>query len=231
MKLSTVSPQVYGACIICSKRNDELKKMGFADSKTLTEEKREVLFEQIKESEVLGWLVDVLSAKQLSGSMLQRSPLSTPLPCPYLVRRAPHNLNAISHDSAIGLIRKVLAANFNLKKVFVDTVGDPERYESKLSSLFPSIEFAVRKKADSLFPVVSAASICAKVTRDRCVREWQFAETGVSFSTDYGSGYPSGYDSLNATRVAEGILQTRLRKYGWRIIATRCLTKALVAGR
>ena len=78
--------------------------------------------------------------------------------------------------------------------MFVDTVGDPERYESKLSSLFPSIEFAVRKKADSLFPVVSAASICAKVTRDRCVRDWQFKETGVSFSTDYGSGYPSGFE-------------------------------------
>ena len=47
--------------------------------------------------------------------------------------------------------------------MFVDTVGDAERYEEKLSRLFPSIQFCVRKKADSLFPVVSAASICAKV--------------------------------------------------------------------
>jgi ribonuclease HII len=45
----------------------------------------------------------------------------------------------------------------------VDTVGDAERYEEKLSRLFPSIQFCVRKKADSLFPIVSAASICAKV--------------------------------------------------------------------
>lgn len=48
-------------------------------------------------------------------------------------------------------------------QVFVDTVGDAERYEEKLSRLFPSIQFCVRKKADSLFPIVSAASICAKV--------------------------------------------------------------------
>lgn len=48
-------------------------------------------------------------------------------------------------------------------QVFVDTVGPAEKYEQKLSHLFPGIEVAVRPKADSLFPVVSAASICAKV--------------------------------------------------------------------
>ena len=47
--------------------------------------------------------------------------------------------------------------------MYVDTVGDAERYEDKLSQLFPSIQFCVRKKADSLYPIVSAASICAKV--------------------------------------------------------------------
>jgi hypothetical protein len=51
--------------------------------------------------------------------------------------------------------------------VFVDTVGDAERYEDKLSQLFPSIQFCVRKKADSLYPIVSAASICAKVGHSR----------------------------------------------------------------
>lgn len=49
-------------------------------------------------------------------------------------------------------------------QVYVDTVGDPGKYESKLTARFESrIKFTVRKKADSLFPVVSAASICAKV--------------------------------------------------------------------
>lgn len=46
----------------------------------------------------------------------------------------------------------------------MDTVGPAEKYEDKLSKLFPGIKVTVRPKADSLFPVVSAASICAKVS-------------------------------------------------------------------
>lgn len=47
----------------------------------------------------------------------------------------------------------------------MDTVGDPDKYAAKLSERFPSIKFVVAKKADSLYPVVSGASIVAKVTK------------------------------------------------------------------
>jgi hypothetical protein len=53
---------------------------------------------------------------------------------------------------------------FYLQQVYVDTVGDPSKYQGKLANLFPNIpKIVVSKKADSIYPVVSAASICAKV--------------------------------------------------------------------
>lgn len=100
------------------------------------------------------------------------------------------NLNEISHDSAIGLINRVLNMGVLLTEVYLDTVGDADKYRIKLSERFPSIKFVVAKKADSLYPVVSGASIVAKVTRDRALREWVLEETSENMHRSFGSGYP-----------------------------------------
>ena len=54
------------------------------------------------------------------------------------------------------------------------------------------IVFTVTTKADSKFPVVSAASIVAKVTRDRILENWVFQESlkTINLSREFGSGYP-----------------------------------------
>ncbi|KAK9283715.1 hypothetical protein L1049_011965 [Liquidambar formosana] len=72
----------------------------------------------------------------------------------------------------------------------LDTVGDPEKYRIKLSEKFPAVKFVVAKKADSLYPVVSGASIVAKVTRDRALRDWLLDETAGNMHRNFGSGYP-----------------------------------------
>lgn len=79
-------------------------------------------------------------------------------------------------------------------QVFVDPVGPHEVYEAKLKAIFPTLDFTVVPKADALFPVVSAASIVAKVTRDVFMEFWKFndVEGQLNFSSEFGSGYPSG---------------------------------------
>ena len=79
--------------------------------------------------------------------------------------RKPFNLNEMSHKAAIDMLKELLRMKIRISEVFIDTVGDPAKYESKLQHIFSftSIKFKVSKKADALYKCVSAASIVAKV--------------------------------------------------------------------
>lgn len=49
-----------------------------------------------------------------------------------------------------------------------------------------------------MFPIVSAASICAKVTRDAALKNWKFIERpGEDIDSNWGSGYPNGKKKYN----------------------------------
>ena len=146
----TLGPMVYGSAFCAVEDEHRIRSMGFNDSKQLTEAKRDKLWEELQTCGFLGWQIRVLEAAEISEGMLRK--------------HAKYNLNAMSHDTAIGLVRKVLDLGINLKYLYVDTVGDEGRYKAKLEGLFPSLFITVEKKADSKFPIVSAASICAKVS-------------------------------------------------------------------
>ncbi|KAK1154021.1 ribonuclease H2 subunit A [Acipenser oxyrinchus oxyrinchus] len=172
-----LGPMVYGICFCPVSMKQHLQDLKVADSKTLSEEERERLFVKLDEAKhFVGWALQVLSPNTISTSMLQR---------------VKYNLNALSHDAAIGLVQHALDCGVQLKEVFVDTVGPAEKYQDKLSQRFPGVEVTVRPKADSLFPIVSAASICAKVARDHAVKDWKFVEDLGEAEMKYGSGYPN----------------------------------------
>ncbi|KAF2228879.1 ribonuclease-like protein hi large subunit [Viridothelium virens] len=167
----------------------------FNDSKVLTPAVRSSLMEKLctGNSDLFrqcGWATTVMSARDISAGRLKSV--------------GTYNLNAQAMDATVELMKKVLDMGVNVREVYIDTIGKPEHYQSKLERIFPNLQITVATKADSLYPCVSAASVCAKVTRDAAldVSYDIYREEGVkdfkSIATDsllaqpeWGSGYPS----------------------------------------
>ncbi|CAG8497589.1 10687_t:CDS:2 [Scutellospora calospora] len=178
-----LGPMVYGICYCPLSKYEQVSKLGFVDSKTLKESHRESHFQLIQShKDNIAWGVRVLSPQDISWNMLKINK---------------YNLNAQAHDTTIQLIRQVLAQEVNVTEIYVDTVGPPESYKTKLSNIFPGISITVEKKADSKFPIVSAASICAKVTRDQVLKHWTYIEKELKSSKTFGSGYPSDPNTMH----------------------------------
>jgi len=171
-----LGPMVYGTAYWPLSKSSHFEGMGLDDSKVLSEADREKLFEMFnKENAISGWHVVCISPVTISKSMLAKD-------------NHRESLNEISHNAAIHLIRVTLKRGVRVTEVYVDTVGPPEKYQAKLQALFPDIKITVSKKADSLYKSVSAASICAKVARDRALKSWNWRE-GTAYE-NIGSGYP-----------------------------------------
>lgn len=176
-----LGPMVYGISYAPLSSKELLVELGCADSKSLTEEKRDTIFDKIcKEHDKMGWCVEAISPNIISNSMYRRSKTS---------------LNEVSMLSAIKLTKMAIEAGVWVSEIYVDTVGKPEKYQARLEEIFPGIKITVAKKADSTYPIVSAASICAKVSRDHAIRAWQFREGSVGKA--YGSGYPNDPETKN----------------------------------
>lgn len=181
-----LGPMVYSISYYPQSSENVLSKMRFADSKELTETAREKLFETFQTDDSgfqdLGYISKIISPNMISNAML---------------RRKKYNLNALSHDTAIDLIKRVESKGVKIGHVYIDTVGPAIKYKEKLERFFPSYTFTVAEKADSKYPIVSAASVCAKVKRDRIVKNWVYLESDNLHLETFklGSGYPADPDT------------------------------------
>ena len=182
---------VYGLLYLplASHRSLLADKHHFDDSKVLTPTFRSYLMEKLCSPgsdlyDQCGWATRVMSARDISAGMLKLA--------------GTYNLNAQAMDATIDLIKDVFAQGVNVKEIYIDTIGRPEIYQKKLERIFPTTMITVAKKADSLYPCVSAASVCAKVTRDAAL-EVSYQSYAVKAGSDvpavaaqgWGSGYPS----------------------------------------
>ena len=175
-----LGPMTYAAAYWHPNESETIPST-FNDSKQLSAMTRSKLFQDIQDNTNIGFVLRVLHASELSRNM---------------TRAKPYNLNAMSHDAAIQMIHAVLDAGVTLDTCYIDTVGIAESYQRKLELEFAglNIKFVVETKADANYAPCSAASVVAKVSRDRMLETWAWSE-GQDFEPvndrEYGSGYPS----------------------------------------
>lgn len=163
---SVMGPLVVGA--VFSEDDLALTAMGVRDSKKLTPKARERLYDGITSS--FRWTVVIASAADID------------------LRRKTMSLN----DIELEMFAEAVSAH-PAGRVYADCPDVNEAsFSRRLGALVPDAEIIAKHKADDTYPVVSAASIVAKVTRDRMIDEIR-AEFGVNI----GSGYPSDHYTMD----------------------------------
>jgi ribonuclease H2 subunit A len=182
-----LGPMVYSAFYLPSSLHHSLlsEEYSFNDSKVLTAGVRANLMRILCTQgsplhESCGWATKLLSARDISSGMMRPA-------------AGVYNLNAQAMDATIELIRGVVEERkLNVREVYIDTIGNPASYQKKLEMVFPSLRITVAKKADSLYPCVSAASVVAKVTRDVALDVcYEVLKENGGVGDGWGSGYPS----------------------------------------
>ena len=186
---------VIGPLVVCCafcRREDEkaLRKAASKDSKALTAQQREEAYEELKRFCNFRWAE--VSAADLNRMMKDMS------------------LNDIEAKYMADLIKKLDESD-----IMIDM---PDRYAwtfRRRMERFGVKRFEAEHKADEKYPIVAAASICAKILRDRKIEEIRKA------TFDFGSGYPSDPKTISALKDPQkrAVLEPFIRQR-WKTLET-----------
>ncbi len=163
-----IGPMVMAGVLIEEKDEIKLENIGVKDSKLLTKEKRKDLFSQIIKI-VKKYEISISDPKEIDKAVDGVNSL---------------NLNKLEAIKSAGIIN-ILDPNKAIVDCPSTNIGNYKKY---LQSLIKNkkTELTVEHKADFKYVVVAAASILAKVIRDRNIDEIK-----DKIKIDIGSGYPS----------------------------------------
>lgn len=162
-----IGPLVMVGLLIDEEDEEKLVKIKVKDSKLLTPKQREALYDKI---------IDI--AKDYKIYIIQPNEIDLAVK-----GEGGENLNWLEADKSADLINELRPDKVILdcpspnKKAYVD-------YIKKRLEIEP--EIIAEHKADVKYPLVSAASIIAKVTRDKEIKRIK-----DEFDVDFGSGYPA----------------------------------------
>ena len=166
-----MGPLVVGVVYVES--DDFLKEIGVKDSKKLTPKARDRMYDLITDN-VNHWTTIITTAEEIDE---QRKRIS---------------LNEIELNMFSEGVTK-----WKAETVIADCPDINESsFSARLSDLIGNdVEVIAKHKADDTYPVVSAASIIAKVTRDRMMDDIR-----EKFGVNVGSGYPSDHYTMDFIR-------------------------------
>ena len=158
---SMLGPLVVAGVSISKTKINLLKKQGIRDSKKLSPRAREHLYKKIIQ------IVDDYYVVKIPPRIIDKSVSN-------------HSLNHLEAKYMAKVISKLSPST-----AFVDSCDvNSKRFGKEISKLTSNTKIRSYHHADSKFIIVSAASILAKVSRDRAI-------TILSKKHDIGSGYPS----------------------------------------
>ena len=164
---SMIGPLVIAGISINKKNIYKLRKLGVRDSKKLSPKKRTLLYKQILKI-VEDYHVIRIPPKTIDKYVFE------------------HNLNHLEARKMAQVI-----SNLNPDLSYVDSCDvNASRFGREISDLSNQSKVKSYHYADSRFVVVSAASIIAKVSRDRTISR-------LDKNLNFGSGYPSDKKSVN----------------------------------
>jgi ribonuclease HII len=178
---------VFGPLVIAGvtiQDDSKLKEIGVRDSKKLTPNKREILAEKIREI-AEKYEIIIISASDIDDM------------------RKVMTLNELEVSAFSKIIEKLRP-----DICYVDSADvNQERFGMDILSKLPFKPKIVSKhKADDVYPIVGAASIIAKTTRDENVRKIA-QELEKKLNLSLGSGYP-------ADPITKKFLKTWIETYG-----------------
>ena len=168
---SVMGPLVVGVVYVESDK--ALKAIGVKDSKKLTPKTREKMYDQIIAA-ADHWCTVVASSEDIDQ---QRKSIS---------------LNEIELNMFAEGVSKWDTVQILADCPDVNETAFTDRLYAKVGK---DVEIIAKHKADDTYPIVSAASIVAKVTRDRMMESIR-----EEFGADVGSGYPSDTKTMDFIR-------------------------------
>ncbi len=200
-----LGPLVIGMVAVKSTSLHRLSEIGVRDSKMLSEKRRNQLYDEIVEiaSDIK---IDRIYPNEINEAMKGRISLN--------------ELEAVRFAALFDTIEKEIGVVYlDSPDVIAERFGTRFKMSSSKPTIVEGIKTPRSKgvkytrivsehKADSRYPVVSAASIIAKVTRDREIRNIE-----KKLKIRIGSGYPSDYKTIEIIKknLKTGVLDEHIR--------------------